>query len=67
LRFANYPLDFDSLWRDSVPIQLRTASPRIASIDHLIVMKQQAGRPQDLVDIDMLKKLKLIIAERDKQ
>jgi hypothetical protein len=65
--FANYPLDFESLWHDSVPIQLRAASPRIASIDHLIVMKEQAGRPQDLVDIAMLKKLKLLIAERDGQ
>jgi hypothetical protein len=65
--FANYPLDFESLWHDSVPIQLRAASPRIAAIDHLIVMKEQAGRPQDLVDICMLKKLKLLIAERDGQ
>jgi hypothetical protein len=65
--FANYPLDFESLWRDSVPIHLSNASLRIASIDHLILMKQQAARPQDLVDIDMLEKLKLILAQRDKQ
>jgi hypothetical protein len=30
-------------------------------------MKQQAARPQDLVDIEMLEKLKLILAQRDKQ
>ncbi|MBS0611970.1 MAG: nucleotidyltransferase [Proteobacteria bacterium] len=64
--FAEYPMDFELLCRDSVPIQLRSASPRIASIDHLILMKQKAGRPQDLVDIDMLNKLKVLIAERAK-
>jgi len=64
--FADYPMDFEQLCRDAVPIQLGSASPRIASIDHLIEMKQGAGRPQDLVDIDMLNKLKVLIAERDK-
>jgi hypothetical protein len=61
--FAHYPLDFESLWRDSVPVKLPDASPRIASIDHLIRMKQAAGRPQDVVDIDMLGKLKVLLAE----
>ena len=64
--FTEYPLDFEQLCRDAVPIQLGSASPKIASIDHLIAMKQGAGRPQDLVDIDMLNKLKVLIAERDK-
>ncbi len=65
--FADYPLDFDSLWRESVAVALSTASPRIASIDHLIAMKQRAGRPQDLADIDMLEKLKGLLTERRTQ
>jgi predicted nucleotidyltransferase len=63
--FTSYPLDFESLWQDAVAVDLPGASPRIASIDHLILMKQQAGRPQDVADIDMLEKIKKIIAERD--
>jgi hypothetical protein len=63
--FAHHPLDFELLWSDSVSVSLSAASPRIASIDHLILMKRQAARPQDLVDIDMLNKLKVLISERD--
>ena len=44
--FTSYPLDFESLWQDSVPVDLPGASPRIASIDHLILMKQRRARPQ---------------------
>lgn len=61
--FANYPLDFESLWRDSVAVQLPDGSPRIASIDHLIIMKREAGRPQDIIDVAMLEKLKVLLAE----
>jgi hypothetical protein len=64
--FAHYPLDFESLWRDSIPIQLPDALPRIAAIDHLILMKRAAGRPQDVADVDMLEKLKVLIAEPKK-
>jgi hypothetical protein len=62
----HYPLDFESLWRDSIPIQLPDALPRIAAIDHLILMKRAAGRPQDVGDVDMLEKLKVLIAEPKK-
>jgi hypothetical protein len=65
--FADYPLDFELLWSDSVSVLLISSSPRIASIDHLILMKRRAARPQDLVDIDMLNKLKVLIADRDNQ
>jgi hypothetical protein len=30
-------------------------------------MKQRAARPQDIADIDMLNKLKLLLAERNRQ
>jgi hypothetical protein len=55
-------MDIDSLWSQSTPVDLPGAS-RIASIDHLILMKRAAGRAQDLIDIEKLEKLKQILAE----
>jgi Nucleotidyl transferase AbiEii toxin, Type IV TA system len=55
--FASYPIDFEALWADSISVELPGASPRIASIDHLIEMKRAAGRLQDLVDIEKLELL----------
>jgi hypothetical protein len=52
--FVRYPVDFEALWADGTRIDLPDTSLRIASIDHLIQMKRQAGRPQDLVDIEKL-------------
>ncbi len=65
--FASYPVDFELLWNDSIAVDLPEASPRIASIDHLILMKRQADRPQDVIDIGMLEKIKQITAARDKE
>lgn len=56
--FVQYPLDFDELWNQSIEIELPETSLRIASIEHLILMKRGAGRPQDLADIEALEKLK---------
>jgi hypothetical protein len=62
--FVQYPIDFEELWSHGIKIDLPETSLRIASIDHLILMKRQAGRPQDLLDVEKLEKLKLIMAER---
>jgi len=56
--FVRYPLDFEALWNDGTRIDLPGISLRIASIDHLIVMKRHAGRPQDLIDIEKLEILR---------
>jgi hypothetical protein len=56
--FAQYPLEFDELWTQSLPIDLPGARPHIASIEHLIRMKREIGRPQDLLDIDKLETLR---------
>ena len=61
--FASYPVEFEALWSQGTKISLPAASLRIASIDHLILMKREAGRAQDLLDIEMLGKIKHILAE----
>ena len=50
--------NFDGLKARSVQIQIGERTFYIASIDDLIAMKRKAGRPQDLLDIQMLEKIK---------
>ena len=45
---------FEDLWAYSQEAKIHTTKIRIASIDHLITLKRQAGRPQDLADIEQL-------------
>jgi hypothetical protein len=60
--FVRYPFDFDELWNNGTKIDLAATSLRIASIDHLILMKRAANRPQDLLDVEQLEKIKLLLA-----
>ena len=62
--FVRYPLDFDELWDQGTKIDLPDTVLRIASIDHLILMKRQASRPQDLLDIEQLEKIKRLLDEQ---
>jgi hypothetical protein len=62
--FVKYPLNFEELWHQAVEINLPGSTLRIASIDHLMLMKRAAGRPQDLLDIDKLEILKRCLAEQ---
>lgn len=63
--FVRYPVDFEALWSEATTIDLPQASLRIASVDHLILMKREAGRPQDLVDVEKLEKLRQILQEQE--
>jgi hypothetical protein len=58
--FAENPVPFDELWDRAVIVNLGPLSARIASIDDLLTMKREAGRPQDVADIEALE----IIAKR---
>jgi uncharacterized nucleotidyltransferase DUF6036 len=56
--FAEYPMDFESLYKDSLLLPLSTTNVRVASVDHLIAIKQAAGRPKDLDDVNRLTELR---------
>lgn len=56
--FIDEPIAFDRLLRDSVLKDVDGLSIRIASIEHLIEMKQSAGRPRDLDDIAKLRQIR---------
>jgi hypothetical protein len=46
--------DFEGLWSRSDAVDLDGFSVRVASIDDLIEMKRAAGRPKDLIEIEVL-------------
>jgi hypothetical protein len=56
--FATEPVPFAELWDASHVVPVAGVDVRVASIDHLIAMKRQAGRPQDLADIVALEELR---------
>lgn len=55
--FIRNPISFDDLWERSVTANLGQTECRIAGIEDLITMKTQAGRPQDLRDIEELRRI----------
>ena len=56
--FADYPMDFEVLYKDSKLLPLGATAVRVASIDHLIAIKRAAGRPKDLDDANRLAELR---------
>lgn len=52
--FVESPVDFEELWRDSGLVPLHSTAIRVASIPHLIRMKELAGRSQDREDVERL-------------
>ncbi len=56
--FAEYPMDFEILFRDSLLMPLSSTAVRVASVDHLVAIKQAAGRPKDLDDAARLIELR---------
>ncbi len=56
--FAEYPMDFATLFAGSSLLSLTDTAVRIASLDHLIGIKQAAGRPRDLEDVQRLLELR---------
>ena len=60
-RFRDVMLDpgisFEDLWAHATIASIGGNAVRIASIRHLIQMKEAAGRPQDLADVERLRAL----------
>jgi hypothetical protein len=58
--FTDCPIPFEELWREAVNVEVADGIPvKVASVDHLIRLKQIAGRPQDLADIQRLEGLRM--------
>ena len=55
--FIRNPIDFEDLWQRSISANLGRTDCRIAGIEDLIAMKTKAGRPQDLRDIEELRRI----------
>jgi hypothetical protein len=56
--FISYPLDFERLWKSSQLVRVEDVEIRVASIDDLIELKKSVARPQDLIDVEQLARLK---------
>ncbi len=56
--FAASPLPWDELWSQARVVQLGGTAVPVASLDHLIAMKQAADRPQDRADVLALERLR---------
>lgn len=48
-------VSFDELWADAALTSIGGIEVRIASVRHLIRMKEAAGRPQDVADLERLR------------
>lgn len=56
--FVKDPIPFDRLLRDATEKDIDGIVVRVASIEHLVQMKQAAGRPRDLEDVVKLLELR---------
>jgi len=55
--FIEMPMEFEAFFGRSKTIQLKQHAIRVCSIEDLIVMKKKSGRPQDLLDIQVLQEI----------
>lgn len=57
--FAAAPFDFETAYADAVRLEVCPGmTATFVDLDRLIALKKQAGRPQDLQDIEQLKALR---------
>jgi hypothetical protein len=58
--FVEDIIPFDELYKDAMEFIIGSVPVKVVSIPHLKRMKQIAGRPQDLADLDSLAELERI-------
>ena len=58
--FIRNPIDFERLWERAVIANFGDTECRIAGLEDLIAMKTLAGRPQDLHDIEQLRRIETL-------
>ena len=56
--FVKYPLDFELMYAESQIHEGYGIPVRICSLDHLIRMKLESGRPKDMDDVRMLEMIR---------
>ena len=56
--FVNPPADFEQLWERAQDVDLDTTAVKVVSLDDLLAMKRQAGRPKDLLDVSELERIR---------
>lgn len=62
--FAEAPSDFETLWSNSMEMQLETTSVRVVSLEDLITMKRDVGRDRDLLDVAELERIRDLKGDR---
>ncbi len=55
--FVSEPFDFDAAYERSVRVDLGRTEATVVAVDDLIALKREAGRPQDLADVESLSRL----------
>jgi hypothetical protein len=58
-----HPLDFESSFKNKTVKKVKDVKIFLASMDDLVRTKEESGRPQDLSDIEMLKKVQRFLEE----
>ena len=56
--FASVPFDFDEVYARSITVSLEHADVTVIGIDDLIRLKESAGRPQDILDVEALRAIR---------
>ncbi len=56
--FVEYPFSEDELWKDSEIKELQGEPVRVCSLDILLKLKRQSGRPLDIVDVNTLERIR---------
>lgn len=57
--FVEAPLDFRRAYAASVPMEVASnVTATFVSLEDLIALKERAGRPQDLEDVERLRSLR---------